>query len=100
MTASQFRRYISGLEYSRIIFYSENQKWDYAGCPLNLCLVFSELSVALNPNMICLKSGENMVYFERVKQIRVDAERSVLGVILDVVCGDADHDTCYTLIAA
>lgn len=100
MTAGQFKRYISSLDYSKIIFYSENQKWDYVQSPINLCLTFGELLVALNPNMICLKSGSNMVYFERVKRVIVDPDRSVLGVILDVICEDANKDICYTLVAA
>ena len=100
MTAAQFKRYISSLNYDRIIFYSENQKWDYVQSPINLCLTFRELLVSLNPNMICLKSGDDMVYFERVKHIDVYPEKSVLGVIIDVICEDANDDICYTLIAA
>ena len=98
MTVSQFKRYIGTVPYSRIIFCSDNQNWDHVGSPINLCLTFGVLSVTLNPNIICLKSGDNTVCFERIKS--VDTDVSVLGVVINVICEDDAGEICYTLVAS
>ena len=103
MTVGELKRYCEGRSMRRILFCTENQKWDTVENPMKANLVFSSILIACNPNIICLKAGENMLYFERVKCVNVDTERSILGTVLDVVCGDSTgktNDVHYTLIAS
>ena len=56
-----------------------------------------------NPNLICLKSGQNTVMFNRVKFAEIDTDATVLGTLITVFCGDFNsdgYDISYTLIAA
>ena len=103
MNVGELKRYYEGRSLRRILFCTENQKWDAVENPMKASLVFSSMLIACNPNIICLKAGENMLYFERVKCVNVDTERSILGTVLDVVCGDSagkTNDVHYTLIAS
>ena len=56
-----------------------------------------------NPNIICLKSSNNTLSIDRVKEVKIDTESSVLGTVITVFCGNADADgyeSAYTLVAA
>ena len=101
MNIGELKRYYEGRSLRRILFCTDNQVWDKVENPMKASLSFASMLMACNPNVICLKNGESVLYFERVKCIYVDDERSVLGTVLDIVCGDGtsrEDDTHYTLI--
>ena len=103
MTVGELKRYYEGRSLRRILFCTDNQQWDKVANPMKATLAFSSMLMGSNPNIICLKGGGNMLYFERVKYVSVDTERTALGTILDVVCGDSsgnDNDVHFTLIAS
>lgn len=103
MSVGELKRYYEGSSLRRILFCTENQAWDKVENPLKANLAFTSMLMACNPNVICLKNGESVLYFERVKRIHVDDEQSVLGTVLDIVCGDSankENDIHYTLIAS
>lgn len=102
MSVGDLKRYYEGNSPRRIIFCTENQAFSKVDTPLKANLAFTSMIMACNPNVICLKNGESVLWFERVKSVIVDADRSPLGTVLDVVCGDSigkDNDIHYTLIA-
>lgn len=103
MSIWDLKRYFEGRSPRKILFCIENQMWDTVENPINANLIFTSMIMAGNPNVICLKNGDNTLWFERVKRIIVDTDRSPLGVTLDVVCGDSmskENDTHYTIIAS
>ena len=103
MRVGDLKRYYEGRSPRRILFCTENQAWGKVGNPLKASLAFSSMVVACNPNVICLKNGESTLWFERVKSVIVDAERSPLGTVLDIICSDSaskENDIHYTLIAS
>lgn len=103
MTFGELKRYFDGRSLNRVLFCTEDQPWECVSNPLKACLAFTSMQMASNPNMICLKGGDNMMYFERVKFADVDAERTPIGTVLDVVCGDKSNrrnDIHYLLIVS
>ena len=103
MSVGELKRYYEGRSLRRILFCSENQAWDKVENPMKVNMTFTSMLMACNPNVICLKSGENTLRFEKVKCIYLDADRSPLGTVLDIVCGDSntrENDIKYTLIAS
>ena len=103
MSVGDLKRYYEGRGVKRILFCSENQAWNKVENPLNINLTFTSMLMACNPNVICLKCGDNTMHFEKVKRIYLDADRSPLGTVLDIVCGDSNtrgNDIKYTLIVS
>lgn len=103
MSVGELKRFYEGRSLERILFCTENQRWNQVENPMKAILVFDSMLVACNPNIICLKNGESTLYFERVKSIKLDADVSPLGTVLDIVCGDKgnrENDVHYTLIAS
>ena len=90
MSVSELKRYYEGRNVRRILFCSENQSCDNVENPMKVNIAFTSMLVACNPNVICLKSGDNTLHFEKVKCIYLDADRSPLGTVLDIVCGDSN----------
>ena len=103
MSVGDLKRYYEGRSPRRILFCTENQAWCKVENPLKASLAFTSMVMACNPNVICLKNGESTRWFERVKGVIVDAERSPLGTVLDIICGDTsskENDIHYTLITS
>lgn len=103
MTFGELKRYYEGRSLKRVLFCTEDQTWSRVNDPIKVSLAFTSMQMACNPNIICLKGGENMMYFERVKFANVDSERTPLGTVLDVVCGDRSgsmNDMHYLLIVS
>ena len=103
MSVLDLKRYYEGRSLRQILFSSDNQEWDKTENPMKINLSFSSMSMASNPNVICLKNGENTMHFEKVKYVYLDSDRSPLGIVLDIICGDKctnDNDIKYTIITA
>lgn len=103
MNVGELKRYYEGRSLRRILFCTEDQAWDKVENPLKARLAFTSMLMVCHPNVICLKNGDSVLYFEKVKHILVDDERSVLGTVLDIVCGDSsskENDIHYTLITS
>lgn len=103
MNVGELKRYYENRSPNRILFCTENQGWDKVENPMKASLVFTSMLMACNPNVICLKNGESALYFERVKHIHIDDERSAIGTVLNIVCGDTvgkENDMHYTLITS
>lgn len=86
-----------------VLFQTENQDWYRAADPCKLRMSFPVMLIHENPNLICLKSGENSLYIDRVQCVEIDTGATTLGTLLRVYCGDFGsntHDITYTLIAA
>ena len=98
----ELKKYFESCGLCRILFCTENQVWSKVEDPLKAGLVFTSMATARNPNAICLKNGESSLWFERVKSVIVDSDRSPLGTVIDIICGDSsdiEDDMRYTLIA-
>lgn len=103
MSIRELERYYKRRSPRQILYCTDNQTWGGVSNPMKAVLTFTSMVMACNPNMICLKSGENTVWFERVKNVVVDPDRSPLGTVLDIVCGDSagnENDIHYTLITS
>lgn len=101
MNVGELRRYYEGRSPKRILYCTENQVWDKVENPLRANLAFTSILMMSHPNVICLRNGDSTICFERVKYVYVDAERSPLGTVLDIICGDkadAQNDRRYTVI--
>ena len=103
MSVGELKRYYEGRSVRQILFCTENQSWDNVANPMKVNMAFTSMLMACSPNVICLKSGENTLHFEKVKRIYLDTDRSPLGTVLDIVCGDSNtrgNDIKYTLITS
>lgn len=106
MTVNKFKEYIeSKPNISRIIFLSENQiyisknqKGFFAYDPCQFDVAFPEILIFDNPlfNTITLRYKSNTISFNRVTEIQLDTESTVLGDIVNVIC--CDNEYIYTLI--
>lgn len=98
----EFTDYYAKNKPNLIIYYSENQKWYQTSDPCKLKMAFPIMLIHENPNLVCLKSDNNTLSFDRVKNVEVDTESCVLGTIVTLYCGEfgtKGHDVTYTLIA-
>jgi hypothetical protein len=103
MSVGELKRYYENRSPRRILFCTVNQAWHKVDTPLKASLTFTSMAIACNPNAICLKSGDNTLWFERVKSVTVDSGRSPLGTVLDIICGDSvgkENDIHYTVITS
>lgn len=96
------REYIAHNQVNSVQFYTENQQWYRTSDPCKIRMVFKVMLIYENPNLICLKSGQNTVSFDSVKSVEIDTETTVLGTILTLFCGDFNsegYEATYKLIA-
>lgn len=103
MKFNEWKRYCEGRSMGQFVFCTDNQEWNRIESPLKLSLAFSSMLVMSNPNRICFRGFGNTMCLERVKYILVDTERTPLGTIFVIVCGDSirgEDDISYTLIAS
>lgn len=101
MSMRDLQRYYSEQPLRQFKFCTVNQSWDKVRNPMKADLSFSKMLISCNPNVICLRNGESVMYFERVKYVHVDADSSPLGTVFDIICGDStnkENDMHYTLI--
>ena len=102
ITITELREYCESNKPNKIIFHAENQSWFREESTLRFRTAFPKITVSNKPRFVCLQSGSDMIYFERVKNVEIDTEATVLGTIITLVCGDfgaSEFDTTYTLIA-
>lgn len=103
LSVREFKAYYETNHPKYILFHTENQSWYRASDPCKIKMSFPIMLIAENPNIICLKSGNNTLSIDRVKEVKIDTETSVLGAVITVFCGNADADgyeIAYTLVAA
>lgn len=101
MSIRELKRYYECRIPRHIMYCTDNQTWCKVDSPMKSSLTFTSMVIACNPNVICLKSGENTLWFERVKSVVIDSDRSQLGTVLDIICGDSagrESDIHYTVI--
>lgn len=102
VSVREFRAYCEKNRPHHILFYTENQIWYRASDPCKIKMSFPIMLICENPNIICLKSGNNTLSIDRVKEVKIDTESSVLGTVITIFCGDANADNyeiAYTLVA-
>lgn len=87
----------------KILFQTENQPWYRAADPCKIKMSFQIMLIYENPNLICLKSGDNTICLDRVKFVEIDTDCTVLGTLITVFCGEfgsSGYDITYKLIVA
>lgn len=103
LSLSEFKQTCTTISPKQFIFFSDNQAQREDISHVKARLVFSAIQIAFNPNMICFKNGNNdYLCLAKVKGVEVDSEKSLLGTIFNIVCGDLyndSNDIIYTIIA-
>ena len=102
VSVRELKEYYKNNKAQSVQFYTENQTWYKASDPCKIRMTFPIMLICENPNLICLKSDPNTIFFDRVKFAEIDTESTVLGTLITVFCGEfgkSGHDTIYTLIA-
>lgn len=97
----ELKEYCENHRPHRIILYTENQPWYSVANPCKVRMEFSDINIAVSPNLVCLKSQNGTIQFDRVELAEIDTERTVLGTLLTLFCGDKTpngYDYIYTLI--
>ena len=103
VSVRELKEYCSRNKPQQVLFCTENQEWYRVADPCKIRLSFPIMLICENPNIVCLKSGNNTFSIDRVKEVRIDTESSVLGTVITVFCGNTDADgyeIAYTLVAA
>lgn len=101
LSLSEFRDYCNTHLFNTIIFATSNQSWHYVDYPVAAGLEFSRMTISFNPNIIYLKDKKNSIQFNKIKEVKLDDAKCVLGTIFTLVCGDSkskSNDIEYTLI--
>lgn len=102
LSVREFKDTCDSLSPSRFIFSSENQSWSKTDHMVNFSITFPIMLIAFNPNTICFKNSTDYLCLERVKYIQREKEKSALGTVFTVVCGNFNNslnDMSYTIIA-
>ena len=102
MSVREFKKVCDTLSFKQFVFSSENQAWDKVEYTIKAKLTFTIMLIALNPNAICFKHGDDFLCLDRIKHITMSDEKSMLGVVFTVICGDSgnsENDIAYTIIA-
>lgn len=102
LSLPEFRDYCGAQSFDKIIFASANQSWNNIDSTFSTELVFKRMMITFNPNIIHLRSGENILRFNKVKAIKLYEDDCLLGKVFTIVCGDLksnSNDKEYTLIA-
>jgi len=101
MSVAEFKRQYAANPPQGVTLCADNQPDGGAACPVRYSLSFSQLFVELNPNAVYLKERENCVWFNSVKYVLVQPEKTALGTAVDIVCSTAtEKNARYTLIIA
>lgn len=104
VTIKELKEYYSRNQPREISFLSENQPWYSVSDACKIRCTFPIMMIYENPNLVCLKSGNNSISFDRVKFAEVDTDITVLGTILRLFCespaGALDSETSYILVVA
>ncbi len=90
MTFGELKEYFRKNPPRKITYYTENQDWYRVEDPCKIQMTFPSLLVSENPNLICLKSGNGTLLFDRVKTAEVDTTATVLGTVVTLYCSDSD----------
>lgn len=101
LSVREFKEVCDTLSAKQFIFSSENQPWNRVEHTIKAKLTFTIMLIALNPNSICFKNNDNTLYLERVKGVVMSDEKSVLGEVFTIICGDSVNDlndVSYTII--
>lgn len=98
MSVRELKRYFEGHRPQRILFATEDQPEYKVENPVKAWLCFHSLSIAYNPDVICLRSGESVVNIEFIKYAILDPDSFPGGVVLTVVCGTRNTASEYTLV--
>lgn len=101
ITVGELERRCRNRKPGRIIFHSNDQKWNKVASPIRFDLNFHTMQVAKNPDIIFVKNDIDSVYFQRIRHIIVDDEKSLLGTVLHIICDSENSDGTevrYTLI--
>lgn len=102
LSVREFKDLCSSLSPQQFIFSTENQSWNDTKYSVKMKKTFTRMLVALSPNAICFKNQDDYMCFDRVKFVKVCKEKSILGMIFTIVCGELNNnsnDISYTLIA-
>lgn len=101
ITVGELERLYKGRKPARFLFDAEDQEWNRVGSPIRFHMEFKTLQVSKNPDIILLRNGVDYVYFQKVRHIIVDDEKSLLGTVLHIICETEANDrseTRYTLV--
>lgn len=98
----ELKEYYEQNKPDRIVFQTQNQEWYDISDPCKIEMVFPTMLIFDNPNIICLKCGQNTITFDRIDHVEIDADYTVLGTTINIFCGNSGSnkpDAVYTLIA-
>lgn len=103
LSLSEFKRTCTTISPTQFIFSSENQVQKGEANNVKVRLIFSAIHIAFNPNIICFKNSNNdYLCLSRVKGVEMESEKSLLGTVFNVICGNLYNDfndSVYTILA-
>ena len=102
LSVREFKEVCETLSPKHFIFSSENQPWSRVEHTIKANFTFPIMMIAFNPNAICFKNSDNTLCLDRVKSVVMSDEKSILGEIFTIICGDSGtdlNDVSYTIIA-
>ena len=102
LSVREFKSLCDSISPKQFIFSSENQDWNKVEHNIRVKTTYTIMMIGFNPNTICLKNSTDYLCLDRVKGIKLNDERSMLGMIFTVICGDSGNnlnDIGYTIIA-
>lgn len=101
VSVHELKKYCEAHRPRKISFNSENQSWFCASDPCKVDLTFQNMQVFDNPNMVCLKSGANTLYFDRVHHAEIETDGH-FWTVFTIFCGERGKQTpevTYKLLA-
>ncbi len=101
MSVYELKKYCAEHKPQKISYNTENQSWYRVSDPCKIDLTFQNMMVFENPNLVCLKSGSNMLYFDRVHHAEIDTDEH-FWTVFTIFCGEFGKqapEITYKLIA-
>lgn len=96
LSAGDFKRYVAGNKFSKIIFNSEDQV-SYALClPTFFKLEFNCISISLCPDIISLSGACGIICFNNITKIEV--EEFAVGSVIRLSCKNDTGFLNYNLL--
>lgn len=102
LSLKEFKKICQRLSFKQFVFSSDNQSWNQVEHTIRISTTFSLMMITYNPNMICFKNNNGILYLDRVKGIKVSDAKSLLGTVFTIICGDTRskvNDMEYTIVA-
>lgn len=90
-TIGEFKNYCETNSPNSFILDTENQEWYSIDDTMKMKLIFDNIKISFNPNIIMLTSNAGTISLKKVKAIFFQ-EKILIGDVFEIICGNLHND--------